>query len=175
MHNRQKHIACVLALCLMTSACAVPVHANLAAGIWAGSVLGTIFHTNHTGGRSPGIHRKNQQKYKDAMHVLENMNWVGVAKSSDGDMYFDQDTLKETKEADGRHVYATVKDTFTQEGARALAESSQGRLRASEISYSRYVVDFGEKGCRIAGPVHSWISSQETSVLLSPKPILKAV
>ena len=70
MHNRQKRIACVLVLCLMTSACAVPVHANLAAGIWAGSVLGTIFHTNHTGGRSPGIHRKNQQKYKDAMHEL---------------------------------------------------------------------------------------------------------
>ena len=136
MHNRQKRIACVLALCLMTSACAVPVHANLAVGIWAGSVLGTIFHTNHTGGKSPGIHRKNQQKYKDAMHVLENMNWVGVAKSSGGDMYFDQDTLKETKEADGRHVYATVKDTFTQEGAKALAESSQGRLRASEVSYS---------------------------------------
>lgn len=154
MHNRQKRIACVLALCLMTSACAVPVHANLAAGIWAGSVLGTIFHTNYTGGRSPGIHRKNQQKYKDAMHVLENMNWVGVAKSSGGDMYFDQDTLKETKEADGRHVYATVKDTFTQEGAKALAESSKGRLNASEVSYSLYVVDFGEKGCRIAGPVY---------------------
>ena len=44
-----------------------------------------------------------------------------------------------------------VKDTFTGRGS---AESDQGRLRESEVSYSLYVVDFGEKGCRIAGPVY---------------------
>lgn len=50
-----------------------------------------------------------KNRYKNAMGALENLQWVGVAKSSGGSIYFDQDTMKDTTRNGERRVTATVK------------------------------------------------------------------
>ena len=87
------------------------------------------------------------------MGALENLQWVGVAKSSGGIIYFDQDTMKDTTRNGERRVTATVKNEFTKAGARAVEESSHGEVDRDEAAYSLFLVDFGEKDCFIASPV----------------------
>lgn len=94
-----------------------------------------------------------KNRYKNAMGALENLQWVGVAKSSGGSIYFDQDTMKDTTRKGERRVTATVKNEFTKAGARAVEESSHGEVDRDEAAYSLFLVDFGEKDCFIASPV----------------------
>lgn len=98
---------------------------------------------------SPG--KKN--RYKNAMGVLQNMQWVGVARSSGGNIYFDQDTMKDTVRNGERRVTATIKNEFTKTGAKAVEKSSDGEVDRDDVSYSLFLVDFGEKDCFIASPV----------------------
>lgn len=94
-----------------------------------------------------------KNRYKNAMGALQNLQWVGVAKSSGGNIYFDQDTMKDTVRTGERHVTATMKNEFTTAGAKAVAESSHGLVDEDDVSYSLFLVDYGEKECFIASPV----------------------
>ena len=68
-----------------------------------------------------------KNRYKNAMGALENLQWVGVAKSSGGSIYFDQDTMKDTTRKGERRVTATVKNEFTKAGARAVEKAAMAR------------------------------------------------
>ena len=94
-----------------------------------------------------------ENRYKNAMGVLQNMQWVGVARSSGGNIYFDQDTMKDTVRNGERRVTATIKNEFTKTGAKAVEKSSDGKVDRDDVSYSLFLVDFGEKDCFIASPV----------------------
>lgn len=94
-----------------------------------------------------------KNRYKNAMGVLQNMQWVGVARSSGGNIYFDQDTMKDTVRNGERRVTATIKNEFTKTGAKAVEKSSDGEVDRDDVSYSLFLVDFGEKDCFIASPV----------------------
>lgn len=162
MHNKTA-AAAMLALCLVVSAPAAE------ASFWgdiAGSILSgiskqtqqshkeTAESTKSTGSmdsRTAARHKR----YAAAMKELENINWVGVAKSSGDKIYFDEDTLEVAGSAKGdRAVKAWMKDIFTESGTKAVIEASKGKLSQSDnVSYSLYEVEYGEKGCRLSSGV----------------------
>lgn len=151
---KKKWIAVILAAFL-----ALPPGAEAKASDGA-SILGRILSSgvshSTTVKTKPAVVKRSSGKknrYKNAMGALENLQWVGVAKSSGGSIYFDQDTMKDTTRKGERRVTATVKNEFTKAGARAVEESSHGEVDRDEAAYSLFLVDFGEKDCFIASPV----------------------
>lgn len=158
-----------LIITLLTAALALPLAApsyqvQASAG---SSILGSIFrtairHSHKSSGSKAGkkiygsgkrdTSGSKKQKYKNAMGALQNLQWVGVTKSSGGETYFDQDTMNDRMVKGERRVTATMKNEFTKAGAKAVAKDSDGELD-DDVAYSLYLVDFGEKDCFVASHV----------------------
>ena len=119
--------------------------------ILTGAISRSQRHTSRKTSTPASASRR--ERYKNAMGALENLQWVGVAKSSGGNIYFDQDTLKDTSRYGERRVVATMKNEFTKAGAEAVAKSSDGMLDKDDVSYSLFLVDFGERSCFVASSV----------------------
>lgn len=150
---KKKLVAAVMAL-----AFCVPLggmaEAYSGVGILGRVLASGIFHSQRTTGTTKTTKSSGRtNRYKNAMGALENLQWVGVAKSSGGNIYFDQDTLKDEPRNGQRHVLATVKNEFTEAGAKAVAGSSDGLLDEDEVAYSLFLVDFGENSCFVASHV----------------------
>lgn len=150
---KKKLVAAVMAL-----AFCVPLggmaEAYSGVGILGRVLAGGIFHSQRTTGTTKTTKSSSRtNRYKNAMGALENLQWVGVAKSSGGNIYFDQDTLKDETRNGQRHVLATVKNEFTEAGAKAVADSSDGLLDEDDVAYSLFLVDFGENSCFVASHV----------------------
>ena len=150
---KKKLVAAVMAL-----AFCVPLggmaEAYNGVGILGRVLAGGIFHSQKTTGTTKTTKSSSRtNRYKNAMGALENLQWVGVAKSSGGNIYFDQDTLKDETRNGERHVLATVKNEFTEAGAKAVADSSDGLLDGDDVAYSLFLVDFGENSCFVASHV----------------------
>lgn len=124
------------------------------------SILGSIFkkaisHSRKSSskdGQTTSSGSK-KQKYKNAMGVLQNLQWVGVTKSSGGETYFDQDTMNDRLVKGERRVTAAMKNEFTKAGAKAVSKDSDGELDDDDVAYSLFLVDFGEKDCFLASHV----------------------
>lgn len=148
-----------LAAAVMALAFCVPLggmaEASNGIGILGRVLASGIFHSQRTTGTTKTTTKSSSRtnRYKNAMGALENLQWVGVAKSSGGNIYFDQDTLKDETRNGQRHVLATVKNEFTEAGARAVADSSDGLLDEDDVAYSLFLVDFGEDSCFVASHV----------------------
>ena len=150
---KKKLVAAVMAL-----AFCVPLggmaEAYSSVGILGRVLASGIFHSQRTTGTTKTTKSSSRtNRYKNAMGALENLQWVGVAKSSGGNIYFDQDTLKDETRNGQRHVLATVKNEFTEAGAKAVADSSDGLLDEDDVAYSLFLVDFGENSCFVASHV----------------------
>lgn len=150
---KKKLVAAVMAL-----AFCVPLggmaEAYSGVGILGRVLASGIFHSQRTTGTTKTTKSSSRtNRYKNAMGALENLQWVGVAKSSGGNIYFDQDTLKDETRNGQRHVLATVKNEFTEAGAKAVADSSDGLLDEDDVAYSLFLVDFGENSCFVASHV----------------------
>lgn len=150
---KKKLVAAVMAL-----AFCVPLggmaEAYSGVGILGRVLASGIFYSQRTTGTTKTTKSSSRtNRYKNAMGALENLQWVGVAKSSGGNIYFDQDTLKDETRNGERHVLATVKNEFTEAGAKAVADSSDGLLDEDEVAYSLFLVDFGENSCFVASHV----------------------
>lgn len=150
---KKKLVAAVMAL-----AFCVPLggmaEAYSGVGILGRVLASGIFHPQRTTGTTKTTKSSSRtNRYKNAMGALENLQWVGVAKSSGGNIYFDQDTLKDETRNGQRHVLATVKNEFTEAGAKAVADSSDGLLDEDDVAYSLFLVDFGENSCFVASHV----------------------
>ena len=127
------------------------------------SILGSIFKkaishsrkssSGSSAGRQTTTSGSKKQKYKNAMGALENLQWVGVVRSSGGEIYFDQDTMNDRLVNGERRVTATMKNEFTKAGAKAVAKDSDEELDDDDVACSLYLVDFGEKDCFVASHV----------------------
>lgn len=144
---------------ILAASLALPVYGE-AEAYDGSSILGRILSGGISHSRTvktrPAVVKTSTGKktrYKNAMGALQDLQWVGVAKSSGGIIYFDQDTMKDTTRNGKRRVTATVKNEFTKAGAKAVEESSDGEVDKDKVSYSLFLVDFGEKDCFIASPV----------------------
>ena len=151
-----------LAAAVMALAFCVPLggmgEASSGLGILGRVLADGIFRSQRTTGTTKTTTKTTTKssranRYKNAMGALENLQWVGVAKSSGGNIYFDQDTLKDETRNGQRHVLATVKNEFTEAGAKAVAKSSDGLLDEDDVAYSLFLVDFGENSCFVASHV----------------------
>lgn len=157
--NRKK-TALALALLLSAAFASTPA---AQANFWryvAQDALGNTFGNVLTTAIYRGIFSSgSSDKEKDASEIFkgigeESSEWVAAAGSSGGTIFYNKDTLNPSDEKGKKTVAVTMKTVFTEEGSEALIESSAGRIQKSaRVSYSIYHVVFGEKECKLDGPV----------------------
>jgi hypothetical protein len=168
-----------LPICAMAALIASPLTAN--ASFW-GDIAGKIVNqvsrqvsknqsrsTKTTTASSDPQKAARHARYAAAMKELENINWVGVAKSSGGMFYFDEDTLAVQSSVKGQRVVrAWMKNTFTAAGMDAVIESSNGKISKNDhLSYSMYEVDYGENRCKIVSGV-AYFNDKGEKILTVP-------
>lgn len=173
---KKKMALALILLCTMTGSMAADaafLDSALGSTI-ATSVLQGIFRTSRktTAAKSTGSSRK--QKYKDALSMIHNFEWVGIAKSSGGDVYFNQDTLEITSRKPGdRRVVALMKNTFTDSGSKALIEDSNGQIqKGKKVDYSLFKVEYGENECRIVSHVFYYDAKGNELLKVEPEKAL---
>lgn len=121
-----------------------------------GQILGRVKTQSQSGEKAPAQTNTGTRndKARKAMGALMNLQWVGVAKSSGGNIYFDQDTMNDRLVNGQRRVTATVKNEFSDEGVKEIVKESGGDIsKKDNLAYSLFLVDFGEKDCFVASRV----------------------
>lgn len=168
----------ILPLCLTVPLLTVPLTPS--ASFWgdiAGQIAGQISrqvqqnkrHKTASATTSDPQKAARHARYAAAMKELQNINWVGVAKSSGGTFYFDEDTLSVQNRVKGQRVVrAWMKNIFTKDGIDAVIESSNGKLsKKDNLSYSMYEVDYGEHRCHIVSGV-AYFNEKGEKILTVP-------